>query len=314
VVSKRKAGPVAKPLIVQDPHQAGLGAGRQDVPLLQQVGKAIEHGQGPSGSSALVEGVRSYGRWHAVRIDPNALAGQGLDVGEASDPVRPARDGSTRARVASRYRSKRLCPSVSVPRKGAFTDRVSDDAELEVSVGVAALGVNRPARRRTVLLRALRTVEALRGLNLDATRSVETPARHFPPAVPPRLGGAGPAPRRSLSVFTRTPRAWYRDSEPLLQPAWAVSLKTASPSGRRGSLLSLQRRTTRGALGVLGPSSGAPRYARRPSPGPEHTASLHARTPDGQADPRPALLRLLRAQPRSAVSECGQSTDKKREP
>lgn len=205
---------------------------------------------------------------HPVRIDPDTLAGQGLDIGESCDPARPARDGSTRARVTPPYRSKRSRPVLIVPLEGALGHGVGDDVEIEASARIAAGWVDRPTRRRTVSLRARCAVEPLRGLGLDPTGGPKMPAVYLSPAVPPGVGVANPARCWSISMFTEGPRAWYTDGEPLFQPAWAVLPKTFSPSGSGGSLLSL-RRGPRDARSVCsGPSSGAARSARRPSPGP----------------------------------------------
>jgi hypothetical protein len=258
---------------------------------------------------------------HPVRVDPDTLAGQGLDIGESCDPARPARDGSTRARVPPPYRSKRGRPVLSVPVKGAFGHGVGDDLEIEVPAGIAAGWVDRPAWRRAVSLRARCPVEPLRGLGLDSTGRPEMPAAHLSPAVPPGVGVAHPARRWSISLFTEGPRAWYTDGEPLFQPAWAVFPKTFSPSGSGGSLLSLRRGPREARLVCSGPSSGAARSARRPSPGPGALGFLRCSHSDGGGDsggpartPGPVLLDpLLPAQVESTVSESGQSAAKKGE-
>ena len=79
-------------LIVQDPHQAGLRAGRQDAALLEQRGEAIEHSQGPAGPRATVARIRPDGYRHARGIDAGALTRQSGDVGGFCEPARPARD------------------------------------------------------------------------------------------------------------------------------------------------------------------------------------------------------------------------------
>lgn len=258
---------------------------------------------------------------HPVRIDPDTVAGQGLDIGESCDPARPARDGSTRARVTPPYRSKRGRPVLIVPVEGALGHGVGDDLEIEASAGIAAGWVDRPAWRRTVSLRARCPVEPLRGLGLDSTGRPEMPAAHLSPAVPPGLSVANPAPRWSISMFTERPRAWYTDGEPLFQPAWAVLPKTPSPSGSGGSLLSLRRGPRDARLVCSGPSSGAARSARRPSPGPGAHGFPRCSSSDDGADvggpactPGPALLDpLLPVQVEPTVTESGQSAVKKGE-
>ena len=216
---------------------------------------------------------------HPVRIDPDTLAGQGLDIGESCDPARPARDGSTRARVTPPYRSKRGRPVLIVPVEGALGHGVGDDVEIEASARIAARWVDRPAWRRTVSLRARCPVEPLRGLGLDSTGRLEMPAAHLSPAVPPGVGTANPARLWSIRMFTGGARAWYTDGEPLFQPAWAVLPKTFSPSGSGGSLLSLRRGPRDAPWCAPGPPPGRLAPLAAPPPAPEHTASLDARTP-----------------------------------
>jgi hypothetical protein len=85
---------VPESLIVQDPHQAGLAAPRQNAVLLEQGGKPIEDGQSLAGQSAHATRVRPRSRRHAFRIDADAFPSQSFDVGQSCDPVGPARDGS----------------------------------------------------------------------------------------------------------------------------------------------------------------------------------------------------------------------------
>lgn len=89
---------------------------------------------------------------------------------------------------------------------------------------------------------------------------------------------------------------------------------------RVGRLTSItQARSTRRPLVCSGPSSGAARSARRPSPGPGAHGFLRCSHSDGGGDsggpartPGPVLLDpLLPAQVESTVSEFGQSAAKK---
>jgi hypothetical protein len=195
-------------LIVQNPDQAGLTAPRQDIVSFEQLGQPIKHGQSPPSPSAAADGIAWGCRGHSIGIDTDTLAGQSLDVGEFADPACPARDGTTGARVAPSYRSKRHRPVLVIPLTGTRGHGVDDDIEIEPPLGIAARWVDRPTGSRTVRLRAPRPVQSLPGLNLDVAGRPEKPTRYLSPAVPPCLAAACWARRWSINMFTWARATW----------------------------------------------------------------------------------------------------------
>jgi hypothetical protein len=77
-------------LVVQDPHQGRRVTGLDDAAPLEQRCEPIEHRQGMPGTSAEIPRLRSRCRRQPLRIEPDAGACEGLDVGEPGDPARPA--------------------------------------------------------------------------------------------------------------------------------------------------------------------------------------------------------------------------------
>jgi hypothetical protein len=175
-------------LIVQDPHQAGLAAGSQDVALFEQRGKPIKHRQGPSGTTTDVDCVRSGSHGNVFRINSDALTRQRFDVGYSCDPEGPACNGTTGTRTAPADRGKCYRTTLVISLEGGGRYSVSNDIEVELSTGITAFGVNRPTRRRTVWFRAPRSVKPLAGVCFDASRASTILTLHLSPAVPPCLG------------------------------------------------------------------------------------------------------------------------------
>jgi hypothetical protein len=148
---------------------------------------------------------------------------------------------------------------------------VSNDIEIHVSTRITTRRVDRPARCRAVPRRTPRSVKPFARLCLDAPRRSQTLTRHLSPAVPPSLGVAHPAGGWPLDLFAGTPRAWYRHPEPLLVTRLGSPPKDCRPAGREALSITQQQAGANARPAFPGPSSGAPRYARRPSPTPRGT-------------------------------------------
>lgn len=213
-MAQGEADPVAQALVVEDAHQAGRVAARQNPPALEQGREPVDHRQGESGTSADVDAFRSRRRGHPLGIDPGAGAGEGLDVRDRRDPVGPAGDGAARAGVAPADGVPAQRPILVVSTVDPGGDRLRRHVKVEPPIGIAAGRVDRPAGCRTIPARADRSMEPLARLNLDAGGGAEVPAGHLSPAVPPAGGTAPPAGRRALVVLVGMWRTCYTHREP----------------------------------------------------------------------------------------------------
>ncbi len=273
-------------LIVKDAHHARSVTPRQNLTPLEQLGQPIAQCQGPPGLRADVTRSGSGRHRHPIGIDPDALPGEGLDVGESYDPTGPAGDRAARAPVAPCCHGQRHPPTDVIQIEGAGGHCAGHHIEAEVSMGTTARRVDRPTRCRAIPTRAPCPVAPLRGHALHMAGRSEVLAPHFSPAVPPGSSTAHRARRRPVAVLAGEPGAWYRHREPLLLARLRVSLETVAHGGLRGSLYHSLRPL---------------RDPRHPPPGPltprPTTCRLHPPSLERGLQPHRTLWTIMRPTP-----------------